>query len=136
MIRGTPPPPKAAKHAADAGEEEESEEPGEKDPKKGPHGLVSLDPIVVDLRDAAGETHHLKIGAALELKAELPEEEGKVFVARARDAAITYVRTLTFEEVTDHAKFDAIRTELSTRVLKAFGKAHASKMLISEYVVQ
>jgi flagellar basal body-associated protein FliL len=119
------------------GEPAEEEEDGEGEKgKKEFHGLTSLEAAVVDLRDATGETHHLKIAIAIEVKAEVPEEEAKVFVMRAKDAEITYLRTLSYEDVTDHAKFEQIRKELSTRVLKAFGKKHGKKMLITEYVVQ
>jgi flagellar basal body-associated protein FliL len=140
-VSGAPAPPKAPKpHAApkDEGEPaEEEEEEGEGDKgKKESHGLVTLEAAVVDLRDATGETHHLKIAIAIEVKAEVPEEEAKVFVMRAKDAEITYLRTLSYEDVTDHSKFEQIRKELSTRVLKAFGKKHGKKMLITEYVVQ
>jgi len=140
-VAGAPAPPKPPKpHAApkdegEPAEEEEDEAEGEKG-KKEAHGLISLEAAVVDLRDAAGETHHLKIAIAIEEKAEVPEEEAKVFVMRAKDAEITYLRTLSYEDVTDHAKFEQIRKELSARVLKAFGKKHGKKMLITEYVVQ
>lgn len=133
-------PAKSARaHAAgDEAEPQENEEEGEaeKDKKGEAKGLLTLEAIVVDLRDAQQETHHLKIGMAIELKSELPEEEGKVFVMRAKDASITYLRTLSYEDVTDHAKFEQIRKELTTRVIKAFGKSHGKKMLITEYVVQ
>jgi flagellar basal body-associated protein FliL len=140
-VSGAPAPPKppkphvAPKEEAEAAEEEEDEGESEKG-KKESHGLMTLEAAVVDLRDAANETHHLKIAIAIEVKAEIPEEESKVFVMRAKDAEITYLRTLSYEDVTDHAKFEQIRKELSTRVLKAFGKKHGKKMLITEYVVQ
>lgn len=129
------PPPKSHAKAAEE-EEEDDDEEGEEGEKKGPKALLSLEAVVVDLRDQAGDTHHMKVGVAFELKKELPEEEGKIFVSRARDAAITYLRTLSYEDVTDHAKFEAIRKELSTRVIKGFGRKHSKKMLITEYVVQ
>ncbi len=140
-VAGAPAPPKPPKaHAppkedGDPAEEEDEGDEAEKG-KKESHGLTSLEAAVVDLRDSTGETHHLKIAIAIEVKAEIPEEEVKVFVMRAKDAEITYLRTLSYEEVTDHAKFEQIRKELSIRVLKVFGKKHGKKMLITEYVVQ
>jgi flagellar basal body-associated protein FliL len=140
-VSGAPAPPKPVKpHAppkdeADQAEDEEEEVESDKG-KKESHGLMTLEAAVVDLRDATGETHHLKIAIAIEERAEVPEEEAKVFLMRAKDAEITYLRTLSYEDVTDHAKFEQIRKELSTRVLKAFGKKHGKKMLITEYVVQ
>lgn len=141
-VAGAPAPPKPVKvHAPPKEEGEPAEEEGEEEaePEKGKKesmGLVTLEAAVVDLRDAANETHHLKIAIAIEVRSEVPEEEAKVFVMRAKDAEITYLRTLTYEDVTDHAKFEVIRKELSHRVLKAFGKKHGKKMLITEYVVQ
>jgi flagellar basal body-associated protein FliL len=103
-----------------------------------PKAVMTVDAIVVDLRSAGeGEVHHLKMGIALELMAELPEEEGKLALMRVKDASISFLRTLTYEDVTDHAKFEELRKELSVRVIKAAGgKKHAKKMLVTEYVVQ
>lgn len=131
---GPAPRPRKAPHP-----EEEEEEEDDDEPKKGEaKGLMTVDAIVVDLRSAGeGEQHHLKVGLAIELKAEPPEEEGKLGLMRVKDAAISYLRTQTYEDVIDQNKFPALRKELSTRVLKAAGgRGHAKKMLITEYVVQ
>jgi flagellar basal body-associated protein FliL len=137
---GAPPAPRPHKPpSAEAEEEEDDGDESEEDKKKNEaKAVMTVDAIVVDLRvQEGGEPHHLKIGIAIELKAELPEEEGKLGLMRVKDAAITYLRTLTYEDVTDHAKFEAVRKELSAHVLKAAGgKKHAKKMLITEYVVQ
>ncbi len=131
------PPPKPPRAHVQGEAEEEEEDAHEKGKPAEPTGLLTLDAVVVDLRDQNQETHHLKMGMAVELKVhELPEEEAKLFQLRAKDASITYLRTLSFEEVVDHTKFEIIRKELSLRVLKAFGKGRAKKMLITEYVAQ
>ncbi len=96
-----------------------------------------LDPIVVDLKAADGTSHHLKLGMTLELKSKPhDEEENKAFTPRARAAALEYARVLSYDEATDAKKFDHIRKELSERVLKAAGKKHVKKLLITDFVVQ
>jgi flagellar basal body-associated protein FliL len=115
------------KHAEAAGTEKE-EPPAA--------GVAQLDNIVVDLRESNGELHHLKVGIAIELKGEMHGEEFKRYEPRARDASITYLRSLTFEEVTTPANLERIRTTLGERIASAVGRTHVRKILFTDFVAQ
>jgi flagellar basal body-associated protein FliL len=113
--------------AAAASAAEHAEEGGE---------LAALDPIIVDIREANGEAHHLKVGIAVELGKGVTEEEFKKQVPRIRDTAISYLRSLRFDEVSSPAKFDPIRTELGERIAHASGKAKVQRVLFTDFVAQ
>ena len=113
--------------AAAASAAEHAEEGGE---------LAALDPIIVDIREANGEAHHLKVGIAVELGKGVTDEEFKKQVPRIRDSAISYLRSLRFDEVSSPAKFDPIRTELGERIAHASGKAKVQRVLFTDFVAQ
>lgn len=109
----------------------------EKDKDEPPAETIPLEPLIVDLRDpGGGEQHNLRIAMALELSQPLKEEELKSMVPRARDAAIGYLRSLTYEEATTPAKFDAIRGELRERIAKSVGSSRMRGVLFTDFVVQ
>jgi flagellar basal body-associated protein FliL len=115
--------------AAEAPPEEKVEEP--------PAETVTLEPLVVDIREGQGPLHHLKVTLAIELASKpKDEEEMKRLIPRARDAAIEFTRALTFDEATTPKQFEGIRAELGERVAKAIGKARVKKVLFTDFVVQ
>jgi flagellar basal body-associated protein FliL len=121
------------KHQAAAGEEDEKEERGS---EHGGH-IAPLDSLVVDVRDETGESHHVKVGIALELGEPPKEEEWKMdVVPRARDATIGYLRSLKYEEAASSAKFETIRTELQEHIAKAVKKPKIRRVFFIDYVVQ
>ena len=97
---------------------------------------ISLEALIIDVRNDSGEVHHLKIGIAVELAKKVPEEEQKPLVIRAKDAAISYLRTLSYDEVTNQDKFEGIKKELHERIAKAMGHGRVASVLFTEYVVQ
>lgn len=99
-------------------------------------GSVSVDPIVVDLRDADGAIHHLKVALAFELKKGVADGEFRAYVPRGREAAIAYLRADSFEGLTAPEKFTEVRTELSKRVLAALGEKKVARVLITDFVAQ
>jgi flagellar basal body-associated protein FliL len=101
-----------------------------------PGEAASLDPIIVDVREANGELHHLKVGLSIELGHGVTEEEFKKLVPRIRDAAISYLRGLPFDAITTPAKFDPIRTELGERIAHAAGKERIRRVLFTDFVAQ
>jgi flagellar basal body-associated protein FliL len=113
--------------AASASAAHESDEAGE---------AAALDPIIVDVREANGEMHHLKVGIAIELGKGVTEEEWKRAVPRIRDAAISYLRSLKFDDIASSAKFDPIRTELGERIAHAAGKIKVHRVLFTDFVAQ
>jgi flagellar FliL protein len=97
---------------------------------------AALDPIIVDVREANGEMHHLKVGIAVELGVGVPEEEFKKLIPRMRDAAISFLRGLPFDDIASPQKFDAIRNELGERMSKAAGKGRVQRVLFTDFVAQ
>lgn len=96
----------------------------------------SLDPIIVDVREINGDMHHLKVGIAVELGKGVTEEEFKRLVPRIRDAAISYLRSLKFDEISSPSKFDPIRAELGERIGHAAGKGKVHRVLFTDFVAQ
>jgi hypothetical protein len=121
--------PKPKHNAEEADEEEEG-------PETPIFSTLPLDSMIVDVRNDEGEFHHLKISVALEIKVKVPEEELKGFVPRARDAQLTYLRTLSPADVVSTKRYETIRKELSDRIIKAVGKKFVKKILITDFVVQ
>ena len=119
--------PAAGEHGA-----EEAEEKSE----KGVH-IAPLDSLVVDVHDEGGDNHHVKVGLALEIGEPVNEEEWKAdVVPKARDACISYLRSLKYDEASSSAKFETIRTELQERIAKAVKKPKIKRVFFIDYVVQ
>lgn len=118
------PPLKAGEHA---------QEPGAL-----PEKIVSVDipPIVVDLRDADGRLRHLKVGMSAELPEPANLEEFKLVAPRGREASLSYLRSLTFEEVSDAKRYRVIKEELSRGFIEAVGKERVHRVLLVDFVLQ
>jgi len=112
---------KAAEHKSAAGEVKE---------------VTNLAPIVVDTRSADGQVRHLKIALSIEHPDTMKEAEFKAYVPRAREAAIWYLRTHDFEELSSPKNFDKLRKELNENILNAVGKKRARRVLITDFVAQ
>ncbi len=97
---------------------------------------AELPAIVVDLRDEDGRTRHLKVGLSAELMDEAAVAEFKLVIPRGREAALSYLRSLTFEEIADPKKFNEIKSTLSTRVTEAVGAHRVHRILLVEFVAQ
>src|SRR5262245_51662059 len=119
---------------------EKKSEHGEKseDDAEGAGKLVTFDipSVVVDLRDGDNRIRHLKVGLTAELGEHTPMEEFKLTVPRAREAAITFLRSLSFEEVSDPQHFTAIKEELGKRIIEALGEEHVHRIVLTDFVVQ
>jgi flagellar basal body-associated protein FliL len=115
--------------AAEGAPAEKADEP--------PVETLTLDPLIVDVREGQGPLHHLKVTLAIELATKSKdEEEMKKLTPRARDAAIEFTRALTFDDVTTPKLFEGIRTDLGERVAKAIGKTRVKRVLFTDFVVQ
>jgi flagellar basal body-associated protein FliL len=128
LVRGTTTFIKPAQ-AAEGTQAEKADEP--------PAEILTLDPLIVDVREGQGPLHHLKVTLAIEFATKSKdEEELKKLTPRARDAAIEFTRALTFDEVTTPKLFEGIRTDLGERVAKAIGKSRVKRVLFTDFVVQ
>ncbi len=98
--------------------------------------IVGLAPFIIDTRDADGMTHHVKVAVSIELKDGVPDADFRPYVPRGREAAIAYLRSQTFEELTNPARFEEVRGELSKRIIEAVGASRASRVLVIDFVGQ
>lgn len=101
---------------------------------KPPGPTLALDPFVVTIPDANKKVHPMKVTLAVEFEAKAKEEELKGLIPRIRDAALSYLRTLGYDEVIDPAVSDKMRAEILER-LKTAGTG-AERILITDLVVQ
>ena len=136
----------AAAHApvAAAAPAEHEEAPRRREPKP-PGPTVSLEPFLLSIQDAKGKGHAMKLTIAIEF--EKPEkgggggEEGKEdnvlkpFVSRIRDAILSYVRSMSYEEASDASHMEKVRTEMLERCHGA-GAVDAVRVLVTDFVIQ
>lgn len=122
--------------------DEKSDEPAEEEhvEKKSAAGevkeITNLAAIVVDTRSADGQVRHLKIALSIEHPDTMKEAEFKAYVPRAREAAIWYLRTHDFEELSSPKNFDKLRKDLNDNIINAVGKKRARRVLITDFVAQ
>jgi hypothetical protein len=129
-LAGSPP----AAHASASDDHAESKEDDHSPPEK--VVSVTFDPIVIDVREKRGDLHHLKVGLAAELKEGVAEADFKLVIPRGREVALTYLRTLSFQDVTDPEMYGTIKEELAKRVTEAVGKNRVHRILLIDFVAQ
>lgn len=133
----------AAAHAPAAAASHEPVPEKRREPRP-PGPTVALDPFLLTINDAKGKGHAMKLTIAIEF--EKPEkggggEEGKEgeamkpFAPRIRDAILSYVRAMTYEEAADGAHMEKVRTEMLERCHGA-GAVDAVKILVTDFVLQ
>jgi flagellar basal body-associated protein FliL len=93
-------------------------------------------PIVVDTRSEDGAIHHLKVVISVELAEGTKKEEFMKYAPRAREAAISYLRSEPFEIISAPQKFEDVRKELSGRIIEAVGQKRISRVLVVDFVAQ
>ncbi len=118
-VSGGPPP---APHVVEAAA---SEPPGP---------TVALEPFLVSISEGQ-RAHVLKLTLAVELKHLAKEEEFKAYVPRIRDATLTYLRSLTFEEAANSEHLEQLRSDIRER-LKSIGATAVENVLITDFVTQ
>ena len=102
-------------------------------PPPGP--TVSLEPFVLLTPDSGKKMHAMKVTVAIEFEEKVKEDIMKSYTPRVRDAALGYLRALTYEDAIDGAKSDKIRADLLER-FRTVGAVAASRVLITDLVVQ
>jgi flagellar basal body-associated protein FliL len=141
-LMGAPEADAADEEEAPAHESKSAESKGHESKGKKGHGegekivSVEIPPIVVDLRDADGRIRHLKVGLAAELGDAVNVEEFKLVSPRGREATLSYLRSLTFEEVSDPARYAGIKDEISKRMIDAIGADKVHRILLVDFVLQ
>lgn len=93
-------------------------------------------PIVVDVKNKRGEMHHMRVGITAELGEKVTKEEFERFQPRGREAAISYLRSKSFEELTEPSEFESITKQLNERVIHTLGERRCSRVVVTDYVAQ
>jgi flagellar basal body-associated protein FliL len=101
-----------------------------------PTNPMAFQPIIVDVRDKQNQAHHMKVGFTAELAEGITKEEFERMTPRGREAAIGYLRSKYYEELTDPAQFTTITKELYERIAKAMGEKHVKRVVITDFVAQ
>lgn len=99
-------------------------------------GTVDFASIVVDIHGQDGQSHHLRVSLAAEVPPELAKEEIQNLTPRGREAAIGYLRSLTYEDATGPGSFEKIKAELSKRIIEAVGEKRIAAVILTDFVVQ
>jgi flagellar basal body-associated protein FliL len=106
---------------------------------KPPGPTLPLDAFLLNVPDSAKKAHPMKVTMAVEFAedAKLAKDESafKTLVPRLRDAILSYLRRLTYEDVSDPAVSDQMRADLVDRVRTA-GATGVERILITDLVVQ
>lgn len=101
---------------------------------KAPGPTQNLEPFLLTLKDEAGKAHPMKMTIAIEFDASL-HEEPKNLIPRLRDAILSFLRTLTYEQISDQEHFEKIRTEMLEKCRHA-GAPLAERILVTDFVIQ
>ena len=100
-----------------------------------PGFTLPLEPFVVMSVDAHRAFHAMRATLALEFTPATHEEDVRPYVPRVRDAALSLLRSTSYEVASDPAQMDHLRSELQTR-FAATGVRGIARVLITDLVVQ
>ncbi|MBM4363096.1 MAG: flagellar basal body-associated FliL family protein [Deltaproteobacteria bacterium] len=104
--------------------------------EEAPHTAVDVGTIVVDVRDVEGRAHHIKVALSVEVPHEVGKEELAGVLPRGRQAAIAYLRSLTYDDATSPKSFARIQGELARRIVEAVGEKRIHAVLVTDFVSQ
>lgn len=124
--------PQASATAADSASSDTGEAANEPEPSN-PQAFA---PIVVDVKNKKGEMHHMRVGITAELSDKVTKEEFERFQPRGREAAISYLRSKTFDELTEPVEFENVTKQLNERVIHAIGERRCNRVVVTDYVAQ
>ena len=101
-----------------------------------PNNPQAFAPIVVDVKSKRGEMHHMRVGLTVELGDKVSKEEYERFQPRGREAAIAYLRSRPFEDLTEPTEFENITKQLNEKVVHALGEKRCTRVVVTDYVAQ
>jgi flagellar basal body-associated protein FliL len=109
-------------------------------PPPGP--TLALEPFVVVTLDASKRTHPMKVTLAVEFegnpkesKEESKDDSLKGYTPRIRDAALSYLRLMSYEDAIDSNHSEKLRSDLLEK-FRAAGAVTAERVLVTDLVVQ
>jgi len=101
-----------------------------------PSNPQAFAPIVVDVKNQRGEMHHMRVGITVELGEKVTKEEFERFQPRGRETTIAFLRSKSFEELTEPSEFENVTKQLNERVIHAMGERRCSRVVITDFVAQ
>lgn len=123
----------AAGHGTAHAESEAAPEKKKKEaPPPGP--TIALEPFLITVSDQQKKSHPMKVTLAVEFTKETKEEHIKAYQPRIRDACLSYVRTLTYEDAVDPDHTEKVRKDIIERLEKE--GVEPQRILITDFVVQ
>ena len=121
----------AAAHQAPASASAEAKT----EPQTAPGPTANLQPFLVIADDDQKKPHPIKITLAIEFSAGAKAEEVKELTPRIRDAVLTYLRSATYDDLTNPKLNEKTRAEILEKVQHS-GATEADRVLITDFVVQ
>jgi flagellar basal body-associated protein FliL len=100
-----------------------------------PGPTLAAEPFLIVVQDANKKPHAMKVTLAIEFDEKAKEESLKSFTPRIRDAALSYLRVLSYDDAVESGKNDKLRNDLLER-FRAIGAASAERVLITDFVIQ
>jgi len=126
-----------APHAAAAAENTaESSDAGVEGLESEPMNPQAFAPIVVDVKNKRGEMHHMRVGITIELGEKTTKEEFERYQPRGREAAIGYLRSKSFDELTESSEFENVSKQLNEAIIRAMGERRCARVVVTDFVAQ
>lgn len=100
-----------------------------------PGPSIALEPFLLTVRDSSARPHAMKVSIAVEVGQVVPVEKFTPFMPRVRDATLGYLRTMSYEEVTDNERIGRMRNDLLEKY-RSLGVTFAEHVLITDLVTQ
>lgn len=110
-------------------------EPAPRHEPRPPGPTIALEPFLVSVPDANKKPHPMKLTVAVEFEATAKEDVIKNYMPRIRDAILSYIRQLSYEQAIDQENAHKFREELLERVHKS-GAVAAERVLVTDLVSQ
>ena len=101
-----------------------------------PNNPQAFAPIVVDVKSKRGEMHHMRVGITIELTDKATKEEFERYQPRGREAAIGFLRSKTFDELTESTEFENIAKQLNETITRAMGERRCNRVVVTDFVAQ
>jgi len=118
-----------------AGGSAPAEEEPQEEQSNMPGPTVPLLPFVINIQDADGAVHPMKITLAVELAPGTDPKNFELFVPRIRDTCITYLRSLDYKDASDSKSKERLVGDLLAQIHK-LGAEMAVGVLVQDYVIQ
>ena len=102
---------------------------------RAPGPTVPLEAFVANVSDSEGKTRAAKITVNIELQHGASDADFKLFIPRVRDATLSYLRGVQFEQLQKPEGVEQLRKDLIARY-HSVGAIKAEQVLITDLITQ